>query len=149
MTADPLTPRDAMIRLLVCGDRDWTVRGPIRALLQQYDPATTVLIHGAARGADTIAAETALELGMQIDRPPLPGRPLGGYPANWNLYERAAGPIRNTEMLVEGKPDEVHAFHNDLRRSRGTRDMVHKARRAGIPVTIHTSADRATPKEQP
>jgi hypothetical protein len=41
-------------------------------------------------------------------------------------------------MLSQGKPTEVHAFHNDLGHSKGTKDMVEKAERAGIPVTVHT-----------
>jgi hypothetical protein len=41
-------------------------------------------------------------------------------------------------MLNEGQPDEVHAFHNNIAASHGTKDMVRQAREAGVPVTIHT-----------
>ena len=31
-------------------------------------------------------------------------------------------------MLNEGQPDEVHAFHNNIAASHGTKDMVRQAR---------------------
>ena len=86
-----------------------------------------MVIHGAARGADTIAADLAKGMGMKV----LP------FPAKWDRYGRAAGPIRNRQMLWEGHPDVVHAFHTDLEASNGTADMVKQAEKAGIPVVIH------------
>ena len=46
------------------------------------------------------------------------------YPADWAKYHLGAGPIRNKQMLVEGKPDAVFCFHDDLERSKGTANMV-------------------------
>lgn len=51
------------------------------------------------------------------------------HPANWSLWGKAAGPIRNHEMLLEN-PDVVVAFPG----GRGTEDMVNRAYRAGILV---------------
>jgi hypothetical protein len=39
-------------------------------------------------------------------------------------------------MLDEGKPDLVLAFHENIDESKGTRDMVHRARGAGVKVVI-------------
>lgn len=114
-------------RVLVCGDREWTAIEPIRAVLQKYPPGT-VVIHGAARGADTLADQVAKELGFDVDP----------YPADWKKFKKAAGPIRNSQMLAEGHPTEVHAFHNALEHSTGTKDMVIKAEHAGLRVTRHT-----------
>lgn len=50
---------------------------------------------------------------------------------------RQAGPIRNEQMLQEGQPDKVLAFHENLAQSRGTADMVRRAAKAGVPVEIH------------
>lgn len=116
------------MRVLICGDRNWTASEPIATLLSLCPP-DTVVIHGAARGADTIAGRLAAEFGFAVEP----------YPADWNKYGKAAGPVRNTLMLIKGKPDEVHAFHNDIDKSRGTRDMVQQARATGVPViTVHT-----------
>jgi hypothetical protein len=56
------------------------------------------------------------------------------YFANWKLFGLSAGPIRNQQMLDEGKPDFVIAFHDNLYASRGTQDMVTRAMKAGVPV---------------
>jgi hypothetical protein len=113
-------------RLLICGDREWTDERPIVALLAQCEPGT-VVIHGAARGADSIAGRVAKEFGLEVEP----------YPADWTVHGKAAGPIRNSQMLTEGRPTEVHAFHTDITRSKGTKDMVTKASRVGLPVTVH------------
>ena len=58
------------------------------------------------------------------------------YPANWNLHGRAAGPIRNKQMLDEGKPDIVYAFHPNISESKGTKDMVRQAKNRGIETIV-------------
>lgn len=118
----------AEMRILVCGDRNWTDEATILRRLEEYRPIAreVVVIHGAARGADTLGRAIAEGLGYRIL----------GFPANWRRYGRAAGPIRNQQMLDEGRPDLVLAFHNDIQNSRGTRDMVARARLAGIPVEV-------------
>lgn len=113
------------MRVLVCGARDWTDADAIRRELLAL-PAGSVVIEGAARGADRLAAQIARELGLGVEE----------YPADWMRYGRAAGPIRNRRMLEEGKPDLVLAFHADLARSKGTRDMVERAQKAGTEVRV-------------
>ncbi len=49
--------------------------------------------------------------------------------AKWETYGKAAGPIRNREMLLN-LPALVVAFPG----GKGTADMVRQAERAGIPV---------------
>jgi cytidylate kinase len=80
--------------------------------------------HGAAKGADTLAGEIAEEYGLKVIK----------FPARWDLYGRAAGPIRNTKMLREGKPKIIYAFYTDKNESKGTKDMVRQGRKAGIKV---------------
>jgi hypothetical protein len=94
------------------------------------------LIHGAAKGADLLAAEWAAARGV----PPIP------FPAAWTdletqpvvtrhrrdgtAYNVLAGSIRNTKMLREGRPTVVIAFPGGT----GTADMVRKAHMAKVPV---------------
>jgi len=122
------------MRLLVCGDRNWTNRELIREKildlkksLDEYSESL-VIIEGEANGADLMARSVAEELGLQF----VP------FPADWNRFHKAAGPIRNSQMLIEGQPHQVFAFHNDLAHSRGTKDMVTKAQKVGLPVEIYT-----------
>lgn len=78
------------------------------------------IISGAARGVDTAAVDWAV----------VNWCPFIEYPADWKKYGGAAGPIRNQQMLDEGKPDLVVAFPGGS----GTADMVRRARAAGVPV---------------
>jgi hypothetical protein len=114
------------VRLLICGSRRYRNRSKIRELLEQYRPA--VLICGMAPGADRIAYEIAKKLGILVEE----------YPADWAAQGKAAGPIRNQQMLREGKPDRVVALPvgSLVMDSRGTWDMVRRARAAGVPVDI-------------
>jgi hypothetical protein len=68
------------------------------------------------------------------------GIPVLSFPADWARFGRAAGPIRNQRMLDEGKPTLVLAFHNNIVESKGTKDMVKRARKAGIRVRLFREA---------
>jgi hypothetical protein len=57
------------------------------------------------------------------------------FPADWNRFGPAAGPIRNRLMLDEN-PDLVIAFHSDLSNSRGTADTVTEARSRKITAEV-------------
>lgn len=132
------------MRVLVCGDRNWNHQSAIDAvltgLLSQNDEL--VIIEGDARGADRMAGEWAeFVRGNTCD----PVR-HETYPADWSEHGRAAGPIRNRQMLA-AKPDLVVAFHNDLSESKGTKDMVTIARKARIPVWVVAADESSTTKE--
>lgn len=116
------------VRVLVCGSRDWTDTTAIEKELRLL-PAGSVVIHGDCRGADRIAGQVALNLGLEVQ----------AFPADWETHGRAAGPLRNARMLVEGRPDTVLAFHEALEASRGTKDMVRQARKAGVTVKVTRS----------
>jgi YspA, cpYpsA-related SLOG family len=113
------------MRVLVCGSRTWLTKEPIKKALEQL-PKDTVLIEGEARGADILSRIVAEELGFKIER----------YPAEWSKYGLAAGSIRNQEMLEKGKPELVLAFHQDILNSKGTKDMITRAMKAGIEVKL-------------
>jgi hypothetical protein len=115
-----------MLRILVCGSRDWSEEKPIRQALEKYVEDNPVIITGGARGADTIAHNIAVEFGLETEV----------YVPDWNKYGKAAGPIRNKEMLIEGKPTLVLAFAKDLENSRGTKNMVEQSRKAGVKVIV-------------
>lgn len=78
------------------------------------------VVCGGATGADFLAWEWAASHGV----------PVFVYRAQWRVHGRAAGPIRNQQMLDERKPDLVVAFPGGS----GTTDMVRRAQSAGVPV---------------
>ena len=128
-------------RVLITGDRNWTDAPTIRHwLLELKSVGYDTLIEGEALGADTIAREEAEKLGFTIAES-LPG--VKGFPANWELHHRAAGPIRNTQMLKEGKPDLFVAFHPHILQSKGTRNMIHQCGVAGIPGYLVSDKERS------
>ena len=92
-----------------------------------------VVIHGAAKGIDTIADNVADELVTKV----IP------MPAPWAEMGNAAGPHRNRCMLNVllnlkdcGYVVEVLAFHSNIEESKGTRNMVAMARGAEVKVTV-------------
>lgn len=111
------------MRVLVCGGRDFSDEPSLCYVLDQATRkigGITTLIHGNAKGADRLA-------GAWAERHDIP---VAVYPADWSKHGSAAGPIRNQQMLDEGKPDLVIAFPG----GRGTSDMVSRATTAGIRV---------------
>lgn len=110
------------MRLLVCGGRDFSDIGALRQAMNAAvgHEKDVVVIHGGARGADTLAGRIANEARVPVEI----------FPANWELHGKRAGFVRNRQMLVEGKPDLVLAAPG----GRGTAMMVKIAREAGVRV---------------
>jgi len=116
------------MRILICGDRNWDDYVAVRDTLKVFKETLGIscIIEGEASGADSFGRIAAEELGIPVEK----------YPANWTKYDKGAGPIRNQQMLDEGKPVLVLAFHDKLQESKGTKDMVLRSQKAGI-KTIH------------
>lgn len=105
-------------RFAVTGGRDYADWAVIKAALEEA-PSTAVLVHGAARGADSLAAALWESF----------GRPTEAHPADWDRHGKAAGPLRNQEMVDSGI-DLLIAFPG----GRGTADMRRRAEAAGVRV---------------
>jgi hypothetical protein len=117
------------MRVLVCGDRNWDDFPYLCNVLDEIHSRETItlVIEGEARGADTMSRLWAEHHHI----------PVAKYPADWHTYGRAAGPIRNRQMLREGHPDLVVAFHRNIVESKGTRNMVEISMKAGVPVRVY------------
>lgn len=131
------------MRILVTGSRDWADRNAVYRALNQVcddfglnyppdeygntmpDPSRITVVHGhCPTGADQIADDWCIGAFFEAER----------HPADWDRHGKAAGPIRNQEMVDLGA-DLVLAFPA-RGISRGTWDCVDRAREAGIPVRI-------------
>jgi hypothetical protein len=140
------------MRVLVCGGRDFDdyhkLANALDSALQLTDddwlaPSDTVIIHGGARGADALADRWAIANWLVPEV----------YPANWDdlthsdaiirkrpdgtKYDAKAGIRRNTQMLIDTKPDLVIAFPG----GKGTQNMKEQAREAGVRVIEVESED--------
>ncbi len=140
------------VRILGTGSRHYDNPGPVlvahmtrelNAVALRFGPGT-VLVHGRARGADRLMAQVWQSFGL----------PTEEHPADWEAPCREecdhggrrksiipgelicpmAGFYRNQRMVDLGAM-ECHAF--PLGKSRGTRDCVFRAQRAGIPTFEH------------
>lgn len=126
------------MKILVCGGRDfgaskqkgiekpiyevamkmWLI-GALDMLWKLHGPFE--LVHGAcSTGADKLADEWAKIRGVTTHR----------HPAMWETHGKAAGPIRNGEMLRQHNIDFVVAFPG----GDGTKNMIEQAEAAGVTV---------------
>jgi YspA, cpYpsA-related SLOG family len=131
------------MKILVTGDRGWTNEELVDLVVSRL-PANSIVVHGACSGADEISGCLASKRGHEVRE----------YPADWKLYGRAAGGIRNQEMLDRehraNEPiDAVFAFHEALYdRSRGTLDMCKRAEKTAIKIFVVTSKGVSSFKSQ-
>lgn len=108
--------------ILVCGGRTYNNKDKVNEVLSSIhkEKPITVLIHGAAKGADALAGCWARENNIKEKQ----------CPALWNTHGKAAGSIRNQKMLDSNTVELVVAFPG----GKGTSDMVSRARKSGIEV---------------
>lgn len=156
----------------ITGDREWKHREYLFNILDDFHALYGIsgIRCGCARGADRAAGWPcpAIERAWPQKAPQPPvgwaasrGVPVGHYPADWNRLSKAAGPIRNRQMLrgqhdpcttcgysggglcdcVANFPDQVLAFHTNFMASKGTKDMVTIARAVKIPAFIFPNHD--------
>lgn len=117
-----------IFKLLVCGGRDFSDRKAIfsdltkihNMLLETDSDCKLIIIHGRARGADSLAGDWAYEHNIETEEYPVSD-------TDWRLYGKSAGYRRNARMLAEGNPDAVLAYPG----GNGTKMMVDISRKAG------------------
>lgn len=111
------------MKIAIVGSRKWPfpeqIKEAVKKIAQKFPDAT--IVSGGARGVDTWAEQAALEFGLTVEI----------YPADWSLG-RHAGFLRNQQIVDAA--DRVLAFW--AYGSRGTKDTIDKARRAGKRVVI-------------
>jgi len=125
------------MQVLCCGTRRWNDPILIKRWLEQLQVARspiTILVGDNREkmpkgiiGADFFIAEIGYELDYDVRV----------FPALWGTHGRAAGPIRNRQM-IQRQPDLVLAFRCDGE-SFGTDGVVQMALDQGIPtIQIHS-----------
>ena len=81
------------------------------------------IVSGTANGADKLGERYAKDRGYKIKQ----------FPANWNLYHKSAGYLRNKEMAEYA--DSLIAFWD--KSSKGTKHMIDLARKYELKVKVH------------
>ncbi len=122
------------IRMIVAGTRTFEDYALMRekldriilGLQEDYPGAPVVIISGNAKGADQLGIRYAMERNLSFHR----------FPAQWHQYGKAAGPMRNAQMLTYAKKGipALVAFWDG--KSRGTDNMIRAARRGKAFVRV-------------
>lgn len=114
-----------MKRILITGSRDWDNVGEIMLTLNHvvtedlaHLPGPVTIVSGACpTGADSICEEIAYDMGWIVER----------HPADWNLWGKRAGYVRNSEMVALGADICVAFVKNESRGARMTAQLAHDA----------------------
>lgn len=116
------------MKILVCGATYFNdyekLHDELMKLFAERGFNNVTIISGMAKGADTLAVKFAEQYEL----------PCLKFPADWARYGKGAGPVRNQQMLDEGKPDLIVAF--PMQSSRGTRDMINRGLMEDIEVIV-------------
>ena len=116
-------------RILVTGSRTWNsvqiIRETLARLREVYPDA--VLVHGGAKGADSIAAGVWKSWGLLTEE----------HRPNWERRGKRAGFLRNVDMVRRGADVCIAWIRNGSAGATMTADLAEKA---GIP-TIRVPLD--------
>ena len=119
-------------RIIVAGGRDFTdyalLSETLDAILEKYIESETSIVSGSCRGADALGERYAREHGIPVVR----------FPADWQAYGKAAGPIRNRKMAEYASEGEgiLVAFWDG--KSRGTASMIRLAEKYELQIKTIT-----------
>lgn len=119
------------MNVVFTGDRTYLlsyldiVRYELYRLARYY--GSELCIHvGDAAGVDQIVRSECFDNAIRYKK----------YEADWINYGKAAGPIRNARMLNLGAIGLVIAVHEDISKSKGTKNCLKQAKNLGIPTKL-------------
>lgn len=122
--ADVLASIPPYVRVGIVGSRDYPAPRLVRSFVAGL-PAGSVVVSGGYGAVDVAAASMGRRLGLIVDE----------FMADWLRFGRAAGPIRNRELVRSGLYCLVVFLSSDVP-SDGSRDAIKAAKAAGVPVFI-------------
>ena len=113
------------MRIIIAGSRYFNdyafLEEQVNNILITEGILPTEIISGGAPGVDTLGEQYAKKHGWSVKR----------FPADWNKYGRAAGPIRNKQMAEYG--DILIALDAG---GNGTKRMIQEMRKARKKVFV-------------
>ena len=118
-------------RIIIAGTRDFDDYQVVRKLMSLHFakiPADQIeIISGGASGADKLGEQFAKRNDLKLTI----------FPADWEKYGKAAGPIRNKQMAdyASERKGYLVAFWDG--KSRGTENMIQQAKENGLIVMCH------------
>ena len=125
------TSTDVKLKIIICGGRHFNDYPLLKSIVDKQLiehtilPSETEIVSGHCEGADMLGEQYAKEHGCALHI----------FPAEWTKYGKAAGPIRNKEMvdyIASADKSLVIAFVSN--NTRGTKNTVAQAKKLNIPV---------------
>ena len=110
------------MRTIIAGSRHGCHYHIVCKAIEEAGWEITTVISGCAEGVDTFGEQYAAEHGIPCER----------HPADWEKYGRSAGPRRNQEMAQCAEALIAVLYPG----SKGTENMIHRAREAGLRVYV-------------
>lgn len=111
------------MRTIVAGSRTITSSAIVYRAIAESNIPISVVLSGCAQGVDSLGEVWASDHGV----------PVESCPADWDTYGQTAGLRRNSLMV--SKAEALVAVWDG--KSPGTRDVIAKAKRAGLRVFIY------------
>jgi hypothetical protein len=105
------------MRIIIAGGRKFRNYALLEQVMKEYEDTISEVVCGCADGADSLGELWGRKHGV----------PISYFPAQWEKYGNAAGPIRNAEMAEYG--DFLVAFWDG--QSRGTANMIQAMKNLG------------------
>jgi hypothetical protein len=110
------------MKVIIAGSRNITDYEFLLKAVYNAGFDITAVVSGAARGADALGERFAKDANLELFK----------FPAHWDEYGRAAGPIRN--QVMGDFADALIALWDG--KSRGTKHMIDYATKKGLKVHV-------------
>lgn len=118
--------KDRKVMVIIAGGRDFTgyqeLRDAFADFMDPYENHEVTIICGMAKGADLLGKQIAKVYNL----------PVIEMPADWDTHGKSAGFIRNEKMSLLG----THLLAAWDKKSKGTADMIDRAKRANLQVQV-------------
>lgn len=111
------------MKVAIVGSRDWPDAWAVIAYVNSL-PEDTIVVSGGAKGVDTIAEKAARKRGLAVEI----------FMPDWATHGKAAGPIRNKQIIDAADRVVAFSFNN----SKGTASSIDLAKAANKPLEVYS-----------
>ena len=113
------------MKLIIAGGRNFTNYQKLTETCDTIlrDQTNIEIVSGTSKGADQLGEKYAKQKGYKLTK----------FPADWNKFGKAAGPIRNQQMA--NYANALIAFWDG--KSKGTKNMIVRARSSKLISEIY------------
>jgi hypothetical protein len=113
---------EVYVKVIIAGSRKIEDLSIVEKAIAESGFLIAEVVSGGAMGVDSLAEQWAAENDM----------PVSVFKPDWSQYGRGAGPVRNAEM-TDYSEALIAVWDGE---SKGTRDMIDKAEKKGLPVFV-------------